>query len=471
MSRLLPRVALASGLAFSLLLPSFIARTACCQTSQPPAWEAKALALIQAGRFAEAVELLTPVKRRNPKDPRPYFYSGLAFMESGDLAQAASELDEAVRLDPGKIEYLLFKANVSSRLGHKDLALRTLAVFSDTSKVNGLTHAWMWLLADSYYRCHQPDDALRVLAVLAKRTPADSRVDLNRGQSYLLKGDQEQARQCFKASLQKNSKNNPVAYYELGKLLHQLSEIPAAKQALSSAVRQDPNNPEYAYKLATVCLALNQDAEALRYLQPVESSGSKHPEIYYALARAYRKVGKEAEAESALKKFQETNNKAKKQADQDREAGKLIALGEQELDRKNNPEARRLFEEALRVAPNDWTAHAYLAEMFMDSKEMDFAYRHLVRMEEVDPDSVIGNYLMARHWFLRQDFVQARDYAERAKALRPANAELRNLLGQIYTRLELKKEARSEHEEAVRLAPNELEYQKNLKALQDSLAR
>ena len=89
-------------------------------------------------------------------------------------------------------------------------------------------------------------------------------------------------------------------------------------------------------------------------------------------------------------------------------------------------------------------------------------------MEEGDPDSVIGNYLMARHWFLRQDYVQARDYAERARALRPANAELRNLLGQIYTRLELRKEARSEYEQAVRFAPNEPEYQKNLKALQEA---
>jgi len=465
---LYPRLKPAAALALALVLPSFVPRTYWCQTQQAPAWERKARTLIQTGRFAEAVELLTPLKRKNPKDPRPYFYSGLAFMESGDLTQAASELDEAVRLDPNRIEYLLFKANVSSRLGHKDLALKSLVVFSDTRKVNGLTHAWMWLLADSYYRCHQPDDALRVLAVLAKRTPGDSRVDLNRGQAYLLKGDQERARQCFKTSLQKDSAKNPGAYYELGKLLHQLSEIPAAKQALLSAVRQDPNNPEYAYKLATVCLALNQDEEAVRYLQQVESSGTKHPEIYYALARAYRKLGKEGEAESTLKKFQETNYKARKQADQDREAGKLISLGEQQLDRKNNLEARRLFEEALAIAPNDWTAHAYLAEMFLDSKELDFAYRHLVKMEEVDPDSVIGNYLMARHWFLRQDFVQARDYAERARALRPANAELRNLLGQIYTRLELRNEARSEYEQAVRFAPNEPEYQKNLKALQEA---
>jgi Flp pilus assembly protein TadD len=189
------------------------------------------------------------------------------------------------------------------------------------------------------------------------------------------------------------------------------------------------------------------------------------------MARVYRKAGKSAEAEPYLRKFLEHTNQVKKHAEQDRQTGKLVALGEQELDRNNKTEARRLFEEALMVDPKDWTAHGYLAEMFLESGELDSAYQHLVIMEETELDSVIGSYLMARYWYLRHDFVQSRDYAERAKALRPANAELRNLLGGIYTRLGLKKEARLEYEEAVRLAPNEPEYQKNLRALQESVAR
>jgi Flp pilus assembly protein TadD len=77
---------------------------------------------------------------------------------------------------------------------------------------------------------------------------------------------------------------------------------------------------------------------------------------------------------------------------------------------------------------------------------------------------------MARYWFTRKDFSQARNYAEQAKAMRPANAELRNILGEIYERLGLRKEARSEYEEAVRLAPADSRYQKNLQALQATSA-
>lgn len=459
-------------LVISLLLPaSGLSQAKARSPAKALNWETRGQALIKAGRFKEAVELFSQVKRTSPTDPRPYFYSGLALMDSGDFTQAASELDEAVRLAPGRSEYLLFKANVQSRLGHKDLAVASLAKFSSTSEARKLTPAWMWMLADVYYRCQKPDDALRVLDLLAKRTPADSKVDLNRGQAYLLKGELERARQCFKQSLRKNSTNNPAAYYELGKLLHQLNEIPAARQALLSALKQHPENPEYAYKLATVCLALNEDAEALRHLQRVESAGETHPEIYYALARAYRKVGKPALAEPYLKKFQESSNAVKKKTEQDREAGKLIALGEKEMDRNNLAEARRLFEEALTIDPQDWTAHGYLAEMLLDSREWHQAYGHLVKMEEVDPDSVVGSYLMARYWFLRNDFVQAKDYAERAKALRPANAELRNLLGRIYARLGQNQEALNEYREAVKLSPDEPTYRENLDALEKTLGR
>ncbi len=208
-----------------------------------------------------------------------------------------------------------------------------------------------------------------------------------------------------------------------------MNEIEAAKQALKKAVAQDLQNPEYAYKLASVCLVLDQNAEAITYLRRVESSGTTHPEIYYALARAFRKTGNSDQAETYLKKFVEANSKVKKQSDQNREAGKFIALGEKELDKGDKAEARRLFLEALKIAPKEWSAHGYLAEMCLDSGELDEAYGHLVNMEEAEPDSVVGSYLMARYWSARKDFSQARNYAEQAKAIRPANAELRNLLG------------------------------------------
>jgi len=367
-------------------------------------WETNGHQLIQAGRFEEALELFRKIKEKSPKNPRPYFYSGLALMESGNLTGAASELDEAVRLAPKRSEYALFLANVMVRLGQKGEALRSLGVFQDTQTINLLTPAWMWLLADTYYRCNQPDQALKVLGLLAKRTPQDAKIDLNRGQAYVAKGQLELARKCFENSIRKQNDKNALAYYELGKLFHQLNELPSAKNSLEVAVRQEPRNVQYKYKLAMVCLSLNEDALAINYLRQVEGSASEYPEIYYALGRALQKTGHRTDAVTYFKKFQDRNTSARHKTDQSQEAGKLISEGERQLDRGNPVQARKLFEEALKADPNDWSAHGYLAEMLLDSSDWRDALSHLVKMEEVEPDSVVGNYLTARYWYLNQDF-------------------------------------------------------------------
>ncbi len=436
------------------------------KNTQQQNWERQGKQLIQAGRFRDALALFRRVKQRIPKDPRPYFYSGMVLMQTNDLQAAASELSEAVRLGPAKAEYALFLANALTRLGQKDQAFKSLAQFERAEAVDQLTPAWIWLLADTYYRSDQPDQALRVLDVLEKRTPHDAKIDLNRGESCVIKGQLEPARKHFERSIEKQPENNPAAYYELGKLLHQLNEIPAARKSLETAVRQAPSDPQYLYKLASVCQALNQNVDALRYLQQAEASGSQYPEIFYALGRAYQKTGNPAEAEVYLKKFQQSNAATRQQRDHNQELGKFLAQGEAQLDRGNTAEARKLFEEAVKVEPNDWSAHGYLAEMFLDSADWQQSYPHLVRMEAVDPESLVGNYLMARYWYRSQNMTQALEYAERGRAVRPANAELRNLLGQIYSQLGKHSQALKEFEEAVKLAPGERSYQDNLKILQ-----
>ena len=72
---------------------------------------------------------------------------------------------------------------------------------------------------------------------------------------------------------------------------------------------------------------------------------------------------------------------------------------------------------------------------------------------------------MARHWYLRREFERARGYAERVKQSRPAHAELRNLLGQIYLGLSEREQAIREFEEAVRLAPERADFRENLQKL------
>lgn len=441
------------------------------QVDQAQEWLTKGNQLIAEGHFSEAVAVFSRYKQMAPEDPRPYFFSGVALTQAGHLSAAAAELDEAVRLEPNKPEYNLFHANVLTRLGHQTLASEALVVFEENEVVNQMPTAWLWLLSDTYYRLGKNDDALRVLELLSKRNPEDPRNDLNRGQVYIAKGNYDRARKFVEQSIEKKPADNALAYFELGKILHQQNKMTSAKKAFLEAVHQDGTNPEYLFQLGLECLALGELEEAIKYLERAEASAPDFPKIYYGLGRAYQKKGDRAKAETYLKKFQEISSAQRRKEDQSRRAERLIRRGEEELDQRNTAKARSLFEQALQADPDNWDAHGYLAEMFLASGAWQLARQHLVRMEEMDPESAVGNYLMATYWYQRKEFERAHDYAERVKSARPGNAKLRNLLGNIYIELGQEKNALEEYEAAVRLAPDRTDYQLNLQTLKRRIGK
>ena len=193
-----------------------------------------------------------------------------------------------------------------------------------------------------------------------------------------------------------------------------------------------------------------------------------YPEIYYSLARAYGKQNEPERAAEYSAKFQEINSGKRKREGQIREAEKRIQLGERSLDENKKEEARALFEEALQIDPLSWDARGYLAEMFLSAGKLEAAYHHLAKMEEIDPESTVGNYLMASYYYQYGEFERARVYAERVKASLPANSKLRNLLGNIYIGLGRRQQAIEEYEAAVNLSPERDDYRWNLRTAKET---
>lgn len=405
------------------------------------------------------------VKKLAPEDPRPYFYSGIALAEQGNLSSAASELNEAVRLAPSQPEYVLSQANVLARLGQKSLSVKSLVVFEKEEVANQLTTGGLWLLVEVYGRLGMNQESLRILEQLAKRSPPDPRIDFERGRIYKSQGNLDLAQERFESSIKSSSDYAP-AYFELGKILQQHNDITASKEALLQAVRRDGNNAEYLHELGSVCLALNEVDEAIKYLERAEPMGPTSPKVYYSLGQAYQRKGDRAKGAEYLKKVQEINLAQRKKEIRDQQETTLITLGEQQLETGNRMDARASFEQVLELNPDNWPAHEYLAKMFLGSGDWQLAYDHLGKMEEIDSDSSEGNFLMTFYWYNRQDLEQARIYGERAKSVQPNDAELRNLLGNIYLKLRQPEKAREEYSAAVRLAPDRKDFQTNLQSVE-----
>ena len=422
---------------------------------------AEGIKLLGEGHLLESVEVLNRAKQSALEDARPYFYCGMALAQAGRMRDAASEVGEAVHLAPEQLHYRVFQAHVLEQLKQAAAAQEALAALQNNQDLEHLDLAWLRLLADVYYRLQMTDQALTILDLWGKRDPADARIDLYRGQVYVVKSQPDIALSCFRRSLEK-SKENPQAYFELGKILYERNQLSLAKDALLSAVHADGKNPEYLAKLASVYLAMGDADAAIECLKTVEAAGLSMPAAYYILARAYHSKGDATRSASYLENFQRATS-----AERDREARKLeaerpIAQAQRELNHGNPQAARVLFEKALQVDPSQWEPHAYIAEMDLDSGEMQGAYSHLQKLEQIDADSATGNFLMARYWFKKMDYDRARLYAEKVKLSRPGNSEVRALLGGIYEKLGEKDKARQEYEEAVHLAPERADLRQHL---------
>lgn len=426
----------------------------------------KGIRLLAEGHFNEALAVFHQHKQIAAADARAYFYAGMALGELGRWNAAALELDEALRLDPQQPQYIIFQANVFSRLKQNDQAYDLLSSLGERLARPQIETAWLWLVSDTYHRIERYDEALKILDLLSRRTPNDPRVDLLRGQTYFNKEDYDRALASFQKALAKQPQYAP-ALYEAGKIHYQRNELEAAQKALREAARLDPRQPDYALKLGQVCLALDQPDEAIKHLLAIEKA---HPELvqtYYILGGAFHRKGDTAKAAAYRRKFQELNLQQRKQQEIEEEVSRMIAQAEKQLDAGQDAAARELFEKAIELEPNTWDAQAYLAEMLLAGPDWRRAQPHLARMEALEPESPVGNYLLARYWYLSHEFEKARNYAEKVKLVRPAHAELRNLIGGIYAALGQKEKALAELETAVRLAPDRAEYRENLQKLKE----
>jgi Flp pilus assembly protein TadD len=425
---------------------------------------AEGVDLIAKGQFPEAVQALNRAKQEAPRDARPYFYCGMALTQEGRLEDAASELVEAVHLAPERLEYRVFQAHVLEQLVQFNSAEHALAAFLDNRVVRQLPPSWLRLLADVYYRLGKTDDALRVLNLWAESDPHNASIDLYRGQAYAMKSEPDAALKFFQTSIAESAQN-PQAYFEVGKILYQRSDFAGARDVLQKAVQQDGENPEYRSKLASAYLALRDPDAAVACLQAVETSGDKFPAIYYDLGRAYRSKGDAARGAEYMKKFQQITADERNKLDRRTALDRPVAQAQHQLDQGHTDAARALFEQAWKLDPNRWEPNANLAEIDLNAGDLKGAYPFLQKLQQINPESPVGNFLMARYWFAQKQYAQARIFAESVKTSRPDNSELRVMLGDIYSQLGEKQKATQEYQEALRLAPDRHDVRERLEKI------
>ncbi len=415
------------------------------------------------GEFPEAVASFKRLKQIDPSHPQGYFFLGAALAESGHLNAAAAEFSEALRLGPEQPEHALALANVLTRLGQKHQAMAVLETLGQKVTLDRITPANLGELMKLYFGLERTVEAMRVVTELASRNPGNPRLDFYRGKIYKMMGELDLAQQSIEKSLERNP-GSPADLFELGRIYEQRGQAQAAKKAFLQALERQPDNPETLYAIGSICLARKEVDEAIRHLERCEAVAPGYPKIYYTLAQAYQRKGDSGKAAEYFERMKEHDaGVAERQKEiKDREESMLAASARDALKQGSASEARALFQQLAELNPASLEAHERLAVMCLASGDMDEAYLHLTKLQQIDPTAADGNRLMADYWCRRQDFSQALGFAQRAATTRPADAELHDFLGGIYIKLNQYEKALEEYGLAVKYDPDKESFRKDL---------
>jgi tetratricopeptide (TPR) repeat protein len=459
-----------------------------------PANDQLGMALIEAGRQAEALTALEAAARA---EPRALYvgHVGRCLLELGRPEEAAVSLRRALQLAesqraaPGEME------SIHYQLG---LALRRLGIAQEAA----VHLAKARRLAGGRTAAARPemelfsfDDAAREgsappsdVGPLADLSP-EGRLELKRHATAVL------AR----------------AYFNLGVMQAQRAEFSRAAERFERAAQLDPDRPQIHYSLGVACFNARRFAEAgeslaralaanprdasLRrltamawlnaeaYAKAVEllegdPERRTDPELESAYGLALLRSGRAAEAEKVFARLAAERGESaewsalagRAQADQGKDAAALRslqraleldanvaganqALGAVYLRQGRLADAEQALRAELRSRPGDVEAQVHLAQVLVALQRAQEAAGLLRSALGAKPEYVEAQLLLGRMLLDHDATAEALPYLESAVRLAPEDRDARSLLARAYQRLGRTDLARQQLEAARKLKP------------------
>ena len=279
---------------------------------------AQAQALIEQGMNDQAIGLLEAISKTAPQTAGLEAKLGKAYYGKRDYVQAATHLEAALKQEPGDGESTQLLGLSYFQLGHLDRAiplLEKVQSFMPRPDVNG-----SYLLGVSYLQTRQYDKARTAFAKMFSVPPDSAQAHLVLGQMMLRQEFEEKAVPELEKALALDPKL-PMAHFLLGEI--------------------------YLFK-SNVQLALQEFGKELE-INPILWLA------YWRMGDAYTRLEQWEEAERALKQAVWLDQNF---------TGPYILLGKVELKKGDPKLASEFLERALRMDPNNFSAHYLLGTAY-----------------------------------------------------------------------------------------------------------
>ncbi|MDA2912817.1 tetratricopeptide repeat protein [Acidobacteriia bacterium AH_259_A11_L15] len=192
----------------------------------------------QAGRPAEAIELLETAARYYPENPAVHHNLGVAYLQSGRFQQALAALRKAVELDPGFADAYVNLGLVYDRLGQREKAIDALQKAVRVAPNDGEAYDYLGVLHASR---GELDEALYCFERAVKLSPANQDVRRHLGMVYVQKGLFYLAAETLEPVVE-HSPEFPDTAVLLALSYYRLGKMDAARQLLEKVLQSHPHH-------------------------------------------------------------------------------------------------------------------------------------------------------------------------------------------------------------------------------------
>lgn len=221
-----------------------------------------------------------------------------AFENGGDLANAAREMNTAIKLDPQRPSFFFQLSQILFKNG--DLGGARLLL--ERANRDFSQELWTYLFLATVYRdLGSIKEADQILSNAVRNWPLNPEVHILRG-NVLAQTDAPQAVVEFKKALDINPKS-PQGYLFYGIELSKLNQIEDAVRALSQCVQLAPEMPNAHYYLGEALLKQGKPVEAIEHLQTAINLDPQYALAYFQLGKAYRQLGDRRRARECMQKY------------------------------------------------------------------------------------------------------------------------------------------------------------------------
>jgi protein O-GlcNAc transferase len=332
----------------------------------------KGAASEDTGQLREALTYYDEALRLDPALGRAHFNRGNVLLELGNPQGAVEAFTKALTLKPDSASAYYNLGNAHARLGQNDLAVANYRQAIALKRDFADAHVAMGVALEDTGR---KDDAIASYRDALAIRPDYPEVHYNLGTVLMETGKPDVAVGCFQQAVACRP-DYAEAHRQLGQLFLSLERLDDAEQSYRQVLRIEPRSAEDHNNLAAILEKRGKSEAAIASYQQALAITSENPQIYNNLGGAFRNLGR---LDEALASYRRAITLKPDFAQAHSNMGAVLQ------ERHSIVEAMACYKKAIEIDPTCFDAHNNMGVALQECGQFHAAlasYRHTL---EINP--------------------------------------------------------------------------------------